>query len=387
MPNPTLKDWFFLKSNRDHFQPRIGKDRDLFLCHEKTLQEDILGSVEMKFAANQPVKMVLFGDWGVGKTHTVYHVSWWFEQHADACPAKTVMIEIGDIEKKSRFDVVVRPFLDTLGLDFLIQLAHAYSHQLPATKNVASALEEAGVSSYVASLIVKFNMTAPGMAPPPVVVEAFNILKGRSPSSGSANLGMGEQLSESTDFYSVLLAVGEMYRAIHKHRIIFIADEAAKLDDVTDDATEAHWIGTNRLIFDDKNDVFGFMYTLSAATEKKLPRALWEPQVKNRIGSHMIRLDNLADTDVASLVAKIRSTFVEKTSADSYFAANPDPAYNWDYYPFNKTALDEFVDYFRRSQQDAKPRDISERMNKVAFIALKEGKRVIDEACLRKGGM
>src|SRR5438046_2443563 len=122
----TLREWFCLRPRRDNFKPQVVRDRNLFFCHEDQLQEEILRSIEMRFAANEPVKMLIHGDWGVGKTHTAHHICWWLETNANDYPAKTVMIEIGDITERSRFDVLVRPFLDELGLDFLIDLAQRY---------------------------------------------------------------------------------------------------------------------------------------------------------------------------------------------------------------------------------------------------------------------
>ena len=44
-------------------------------------------------------------------------------------------------------------------------------------------------------------------------------------------------------------------------------------------------------------------------------------------------------------------------------------------------------DFFNRAQEDAKPRDICNKLNDVAFIAAKTGNRLIDEDCLRAGRM
>lgn len=383
----TLKDWFCLKPGRDNFKLKVTEDCQYIFCHEDQVQDEILRSIEMRFAANEPIKMLLYGDWGVGKTHTAHHIRWWLEKNADQYPAHTVMIEIGDIDKKSRFDVIVRPLLDSLGLEFLIELTHNY---LTEKQDIVGALERVGVPHYVSTVIGKFAMAPPGMTPPQVVPDAFNILKGRKPPSGGTSMGLGDQLVESTDFYGVLLAIGEMHRTKYAKRVIFIADEAAKLDDVgNDDATLAHWVATNRLIFDDQNDTFGFIYTLSGKSKRQLPQALWHPQLQNRVGENAFELTTLGANDVEGYLHKLRNELIDKNCVSKRANAGDDEwrDYSWDRYPFTQPGWDHFVDHFKRNQEDAKPRDISDRLNAVGFVALKSDSPLINEEHLEKAQM
>lgn len=383
----TLKEWFCLKQDRDNFKPHVVRDQNLFFCHEDQLQEEILRSIQKRFAANEPVKMLLYGDWGVGKTHTARHICWWLDQNKQNYPARPVVIEIGDMTAKSRFDVLVRPFLEELGVDFVIDLARRY---LALKPNVVQSLQQAGVPLYVATVISKFNMASPGITPPPVVEDAFNCLKGRKPPAGAASVGLGQQLTESNEFYGVFLAIGEMFRAVYQERMIFIADEAAKLNDVdNDETTRAHWVATNRLIFDDNNNTFGFIYTLSAATDRALPSALWHPQLQNRIGDNKFLLKTLAPQDVGSFLRKMVDEFVDKLQVEelSQTAQLPAADYEWESYPFTAQAKADFVEHYQRDQENAKPRDISEKLNELGFVALSLKTRLITPECLTRAGM
>lgn len=383
----TLKSWFCLKSDRDNFKPQAFEDRRLIFCHEDQLSQLILNSIEMRFAANEPIKMLMYGDWGVGKTHTANHICWWLDQKSAEYPTKTVMIEIGDLTARSRFDVLVRPFLDELGIDFVIELVNQFQALNP---NVTQALQQVGVPLYVASVVNKLNMATPGMTPPQVVPDAFNILKGKKPQAGGVTLGLGEQISDSGDFYSVLLAIGHMHRVVKNKRLLFIADEAAKLDKVeNDESTLAHWVATNRLIFDDENKTFGFIYTLSSKGERHLPLAIWDAQIQNRIGSHKFELKSLASGDVTTFLRKLVDEFVDKGVADTLVQSGQVAAadYDWDAYPFTQQAKMDFIEYYQRTQENSKPRDISDRLNTVGFIALKKQARLITPDCLTASGM
>lgn len=381
-----LRDWFYLADGRDNLEPNAVTDSRLILCHEHLVSDDILGSIERRFAANKPVKMLLYGDWGVGKTHTINHISWWLKQHHDDFPARTVAIEIGDIAKNTKFNALVHQFLDTLGLDFVIRLTHAY---LTKHANVMRALEERGIAPHVAEAFTKFLLVPPGETPSPIVLQAFEYIKGRKPAGVATQLGFGPQLVDSTDLYAVLLAVAELHLGVHGYRIIFIADEAAKLEAVSgDDATLAHWVNVNKLIFDGRNNTFGFIYTFSGRRDD-LPPALWDPQIQNRLGENVFELRNLAPDDVGSFLSKLRDAFVNREKVEAALSKGEIPRsdYDWDSYPFTRPGLAAFIDHFSRAQEDAKPRDISNKLDDVAFVAAKSGKRLIDEESLRKAQM
>lgn len=381
-----LREWFCLKEDRDNFKPHNERDSQLVFCHDHLLHDEIETSIQLRFAANEPVKMLILGDWGVGKTHAVNHIKWWLEDNKTEYPAFPVVIEIGDIEKASRFDALVRPFLKKLGLDSIVDLVHGYKQQHP---NLVQSLRDSGVTPSVADAFAKFLLAMPGDTPPPNVKDSFEYLQGNKLTGEAARMGLGQQVTDSSDFYSVLLGIGVMHRAVNGNRIIFIADEAAKLETVeATDATRAHWVNANKLILDDNNTTFGFIYTISARRDQ-LPAALYEPQLSNRLGDNVYELKNLEPAYVGSFLTRLVQEFVNEDSVNALVASGSiSPGdFQWDNYPFTSMGRTEFVDYFNRSQEDAKPRDICDKLNEVAFIAAKSQKRLIDPSCLRAAKM
>jgi Cdc6-like AAA superfamily ATPase len=381
-----LRDWFCLKPGRDNFKPHNERDSRLVFCHQHLLNDEIKNSIEQRFSANEPVKMLILGDWGVGKTHAVNHIRMWLEDNKADYPAFPVVIEIPDIEKNTRFDILVRQFLKKLGIGFVIDLVHGYK---AANPNLVQALRDAGVSPLVAEAYAKFLLAMPGDTPPPNVKDSFEYLQGTKLTGDAARIGLGQQLTDSADFFSVLLAIGEMHRVVRNCRMIFIADEAAKLETVdANDATRAHWVSVNKSILDDNNRTFGFIYTISARRDQ-LPASLYEPQLQNRLGDNVYEIMNLEPADIGTFLTNLTNEFVSKSAVEALIASGEIDAtkYRWEDYPFTVAARIEFVDFFNRSLQDAKPRDICNKLYDAAFIASKTGKRLIDEACLRAAKM
>jgi hypothetical protein len=383
----TLNEWFFFKTKSANYKPNVQRDRDAMFCHDN-IQAEIESRIERAFATAEPIKMMLYGDWGVGKTHAAYHIAWWMSERSSEFPATICMVELGDVTKKSRFDVLVRRFLDDIGIAKITEMVHAY--QPKVGRLLVPSLLECGVPKIVAEAFGKFLLATPGQTPPPVVLQTFNYLKGADVRDAAA-IGLGEALKESEDLYGVLAAVGELYRAVDNRQMIFIADEAAKLEAVDgDEATRAHWISVNRLIFDDNNTHFGFVYTLSAKGWKNVSPVLTDPQIQNRLGkSNYIELMTLPPADVKTFVERLMSDFTDFAKVDAAVASGTIDAaiYSRDAYPFTADAKSDFIDYWNMNQKDSKPRDISDRLNDLAFLALKKGKRLIDRECLRAAEM
>jgi hypothetical protein len=384
----TLADWFHLSSGRSSFKPNNQRDRQSVFCHEGQINGEIVTSIERRFAAAQTVKMVLYGDWGVGKTHSINHVSWWFEQNSQDYPARTVIVELGDITSKSRFDQLVGPFLERIGLKDLIRLVHGY--QGATGKHVVADLKTKGVSGNVAEAVGKLLLASPDETPPPAVLTSFDFLRGMR-SKEAASIGLGEPLTQSDDFYSVLLSCGTLVKAVEGRQLIFVADEAAKLEDIdNDDATRRHWVAANRAIFDDNNDVFGFIYTLSGKGERNIPTVISDAQIISRLGSNnLIELKNLTPTDVTSFLNKLRDAFVDRSAVEAAVASGTigSADYNWTRYPFTDDGWREFLDYWNINQEQAKPREICDKLDDVGFRAMKDDLKLIGPDSLRKARM
>ena len=97
-------EWFCLTDGRDNLVPHVEKDSKIIFCHKETIENSILSRIENSFLVRKPPKLVVYGDWGVGKTHALNHIQWWLkEKDYDAI---TYYIELGDVKKKSKFNLL-----------------------------------------------------------------------------------------------------------------------------------------------------------------------------------------------------------------------------------------------------------------------------------------
>ena len=378
---PNLNSWFYLADNRRSFKPHPMQDRKVMFCHED-VEENIRIAIEKAYALGETVKLLLWGDWGVGKTHTLRHIDYWLAQRSEQYPAKTVFVEIGDVAKNSSFQVIHKDLLDGIGLEKLVELAFGYMRE---GGDLIVGLERIGIPNSIRQAFNKLYVATPGAAPPELVVTAWNYLRGDDVGTKGAALGLPRKLTDGKEFYYVLAALGHMIQFVDKRQLLFLVDEAAKLEAVSAiQEMERHWVNVNKLIFDQDNSYFGFVYTVSGKGSDDIPPALFEPQIENRLGNRKIELRNLPPEGVRSFLQKLTSSFIDFARAESDSTAGllQNQEYDRDRSPFDPAAYERFVEYFQRSQENSKPRDISDRLDDAAFYALKADKRLIDNQVL-----
>src|SRR5438093_1033322 len=87
----TMQSWFGLKEGHNDFSIETETDAALFFARHE-LDEQLNALLRRSFRTGNPPKMVLYGDWGVGKTHTMRHMQYVIE-HNDDFQATVIFVE------------------------------------------------------------------------------------------------------------------------------------------------------------------------------------------------------------------------------------------------------------------------------------------------------
>src|SRR2546428_10991981 len=97
----TIAEWFGLKDGHRDFW--VESQADARLLFARTALDQRLSAVlRRSFRTGNPPKLVLHGDWGVGKTHTMRHLQWGVENSPDY-NADVVFVDLPDITSKTDF--------------------------------------------------------------------------------------------------------------------------------------------------------------------------------------------------------------------------------------------------------------------------------------------
>src|SRR5262245_17250724 len=111
----TMAEWFGLKQGRTDFY--VENQADAHLLFGRTeLDARLRAVLRRSFRTTHPPKLVLYGDWGVGKTHTMRHMQYEIEK-TDAYAADVIFVELPDISSKTDFQAAHSALLDALGID------------------------------------------------------------------------------------------------------------------------------------------------------------------------------------------------------------------------------------------------------------------------------
>src|ERR1051325_7066354 len=111
----SMADWYGLKDGHKDFYIENDVHARLLFARSQ-LDDQLQGILRKSFRTANPPKFVLYGDWGVGKTHTMRHV-----EHVvtttTGFDAQIVFVELPDIIAKATFQIAHAALLDALGLN------------------------------------------------------------------------------------------------------------------------------------------------------------------------------------------------------------------------------------------------------------------------------
>src|SRR4051794_19899285 len=98
-------EWFCLKDHKT-FMVQPNRDPD-FYFGRSDLEQAIKSRLDRGILLQGVPKMVLYGAFGAGKTHTLYHIKWYLEHEVANTKFEVRYVEVPpDLSKKSKFVVL-----------------------------------------------------------------------------------------------------------------------------------------------------------------------------------------------------------------------------------------------------------------------------------------
>ena len=311
-----MKNWFGLKDGHSDFYIKTDQDAGLFFSRSQ-ISVDLERKLKRSFRTNNPPKLVLFGDWGVGKTHTMRHVEHLIHQ-TESYPAKVVFRELPDILAKSKFDIAHAALLDALGFETVTRWLQDYQRDDLNYKNtIKEWTQSEEISEAFETLVLGRGDAARA---------AWNWLRAFNLSAGErSSADLSARLVNTKDMVHVLSVLGKLCRHSEKQLLIFMIDEVAKLADVTDADSHKNWMNALRLIAEQNNKDFGLILSASFQTIDDMPACLQDEQVQGRFGSEQyIELSNLDPEDTEEFILAILAEWIDETKKEGLMSQYSD---------------------------------------------------------------
>lgn len=374
----TMQEWFGLKDEHRDFMIDYQNDARLFFARQD-LNAQLMSLVTRSFRTGTPPKFVLYGDWGVGKTHTMRHIQYVIENNSDF-PAFVVFVELPDITSKSTFQVAHAALMDSLGFDaarrwmFRYQTANAESSQ----SLIQGVTNSGDIALAFMSLLGAGDQCR----------ISWDWLRGISLSASDARLvGLPQVLDQSQQLVKVLQMMGRLCLAAENEMLVFMLDEVTKLNFVTNQDAVNHWINAFKEIADLQAKEFGFIVSTSNQDIDDMALPLSDPQVVTRFGDqNYIPLRRLDEQEASVFLSNLLKEWIDQSKMDAiieeYAAELEGESIMLGSFPFTDDAFKIAIQYCCRLGQQATPRDIQQSLDDLLNRSIDDGRHIVSASYL-----
>jgi hypothetical protein len=382
----SVAEWFGLREGHDNFFIEDQANADLLFARAE-LDKQIQSLLRRSFRNKLPPKFVLYGDWGVGKTHVMKHIMHWMDTRPEFA-ANYSYIEIPDVLSKSTFALAHSALMDALGMDRVKTWMFQYNakHQINTFETIRRHTQSEDIARAFGALLTYGEANR----------LAWDWLRGSSLSAAEArNVGLPPGLDQSAQLVAVLRVLGMLSREVESKFLVLMIDEAARLLTVTKDEAIAHWLNAFRILADTGTREVGLIVSGSFADFDDIVPMLSDNQVVRRFGEeHYIALPRLQEADARVFTSALVSTWIEDEKRARLLLAHGAQAdgesLDDSTFPFTSVGLDAFVEYACRDGGGATPAKIQQELDNFINRAMDDGRRILSrkyiDALVVEGG-
>jgi Cdc6-like AAA superfamily ATPase len=367
----TMQSWYGLKDEHTDFT--VENDTDAFFGRHE-LDERLKSMLRRSFRTETPPKLVLYGEWGVGKTHTMRHIEHVIAKNDDF-RATVVFVELPDIGARSSYQVAHAAFLDALGLEKAREWMMTFetAHPSDARELIQEFTQSGDVAEAFENLITRGDGSR----------IAWDWLRGIPLSATEARLvGLPTTLAQSTLLVRVLQMLGRLSLETDEKLLVVMLDEATKLGYVSNNDAVNHWINAFKTLSDPLTKEVGFIVSGSWADPDEMALALQDQQVATRFGEqNFIPLQNLDEDETRIFIKALVSEWVDPEKRDELlgtFASEADgEAVTAETFPLTEAGLEVAVQYACRNAGVTTPRDVQKALDDLFNRAIDEGRHIL----------
>ena len=382
MTKPDFPEWFCLADGRRNFQIDPVRDR-AFLFGEATWEREIDGRLKRAQLLGEPVRLVWWGQYGIGKTHRLRHTEHLVATHGYRYVTSYVVAT--DIQDKTGFDRLHYELLKSLSKDRM--RAHVSSYLLKLRTQPDSVPPLTEVSRNVGD--VEAALRSFGGDNDQLVTPAWRFLCGLELKGNDLALAnvTKSSLDSSLDFTAVLSALATVVSLETGKELLFLIDECENFARVTNKSAENRWQETIRSLLDVRN--ISLVMAIGAERQDNLPKIILQPDIVRRI-----QKDNYVQ--MAAFTAPVARSFIQgmlKQWIDREIVAKrtPElrevPGFSEECFPFTEPAFDKFCEWTVVDPRAAKPSVIIDKLNGIAAEAYLRDDRLITRDVLTDVGI
>jgi hypothetical protein len=374
----SLKEHFCLTRNNFLLNPKASEaDRDLFFGTNRN--HEIVTDIENRYLAGDVARYYIYGNYGTGKTHLLYHLKAHFEQHDDVVNIRPYIVQV-EAQSGSRYQSLHRRMLDAIGVTDLERAFSQFVAQISDYDERHSQLLDLFPSENAVNAMGFLQSSQQNRT------LAWRWLSGEKLSSPEQQqLAVTSILSDTGDLVDLMTAIGELFRA-NDENLLFLIDESESIHNVSNRDAQISWHDAFRRLAGEDNQSVGFMLTFYTNPSYPPPAFLEEGDITTRLGEYgIIRLEAMETPELQKFLKDLLREFVDKDLAEAVIAAKSlDTEHG--VYPFDRDGYSAFAEEAQNHPDRTIPRTIIRAITASAIEALRTGADLINAEIVDQKG-
>lgn len=391
----TLASWFFLRPTITTFQLEPEQHPEfIFGTRERSQRDRLLGEIEGASFGDAGFKAVVFGDYGRGKTRMCQNLR--FEIQRNRLRIFPIYVKCSSFTSKAPFYLLFREMIMRIPTSEMRRIATEYGR-------LVNAQQAQPLIDIVQSEEIAFVMSEGlAMLSEDMVRRCMRWLSGepKIPMDG-IRPGIKVQLSDSSEFGSVMRGLSHMIEVVDKKVVLYLIDEAERFNNITNPDAFTVWLVSLRELTEIAG--LGLIFFVGAVSRNELPVLLLQEEIMRRIGVvNYVEFLNPSRDELRAFLKELFSTCIRKgeipephrlvapetvvdpTIPDGLAAVTAGDPDRLEAYPFEPAALDEFVEDVASVGSANKPSEVLKRLLKAAQRAIKKDRPTIDQGIVRE---
>lgn len=382
MTTPRLRTWFYLKNQFTSFKliPREHAQY-LFGQRDRRLRDDLLMSLRECAYSEHGYHAIIWGPSGRGKTHLANNLL--IRSREDNLPLELVYVDCPTIRSskeplRSLFGPLFRSIPPATVRRFVLSFVEQIERQPEWEDEV---IEELGNDRAIYRAIVE-GLILPSET---AIRGILGWLGGESYAKITTIYDNApEQIEDSGQIARNLGALGKMLLLSEGRNLIFLMDEAERLQTIQ--SGEQYWVWLSAMRESFRRPTVGVILFVIAENEDYIPRILWEQEILSRIGpNNIFPSPPFAQTDAESFIEQLLETMISRDPVPQPLEdLLGETGEELRYFPFTREAYEEFIQYHSVGTQESKPQELLNNLERSAQRAITFDKRLIDLDVLRQ---
>ena len=372
-----LNERFCLKGDRKNFTInfRINHEDRAAYFGKRKINEEIIEDIRERYMMGTQPKKYLYGQYGVGKTHTLFNIKYKLEESPEAkkitdYKVKCCLID-AEFKEKTNYNYLHAQMMEALTLEKIREVIDEY-----LAKNAGPVLEDKLRDDFGDANIAR-AVRALGYAGEPITLWKW-LCGGSLTAAELTSYNLTKNMDTISEMYRVLVGIMRLFvnKGVY---YLFLLDEMESLTNIRNQDCRESFHDAFRRLADDDNGVIGFIVSIYAMQEEEIPDFVFREDIKTRLNKANIHyLEYLAhDDDVRQFLKDLFALVIDDDKKKEKENQEKIPE-GLEYYPLTDAAMDEFVNLAISAPTSSLPRNFISALNEGAVHAARRGSYVID---------